>query len=1318
MTLFDNEAGAGCPTDLPASDVLSIDGSTGSADEDPPYQPPPAKKTPAAEHKERARKREIASYLSAASIPPNLEGSIYEVSSDLNITALIQLGAFRLDADRAFLSLIDKSYSYIVGEATRTNTLAKADDSLFLGVSRLALDFGVCSRTMDYFKDETGKVVINTPNVVGNTRRCVINDLRADSHYCTSPFVTGHPHMVSYIEVPLISPLGYVLGAYCVVDNKLHEFDNEETIEVLTEIASAVMTHLDLMRLKQSRVKAEKLMKGLGDFMEYESLIPNRDRRSSLRQSSLSESRRSCSQAPVTPRPDVSVDTQQRTECSTLNPAMTDPVRPILRKNASMSGYSVRRKSVSLASASPTSGGGSIGSSPVSPSHSLESNPFSHMAESKPKILSISEPTYDLVRHSENESIFSVDIQSTFGRAATIIRQSLGMDGLIFLDGCPSGFNTRSNYSNLHGGQHDASESDTADEMVSKEKEEFAGHSELVAGSVGTLQLQTRFQAADKGIREAVVQRLIRRFPRGHVFSADEQGLIDCDFGPGTELKIRRKDRRTGPRWSTDLTELFVFLPGARYIIFLPLWHFQKDTWFGATFGWTQSPLQSIDIEELQLLAAFGNSIMAEVSRVEALAVSRAKGDFINSISHELRSPLHGIMASGELLRESVKDPTLFSMLDMIDSCSTTLLDTVNSILDYSKLNNLARSSESGQHEFLKLPNSSKSARLVNLSVLVSQVVEGVHLGFLRTSLQMSPEQDNEVVAFGHEQGGQSLPDDAVLVTIHIEQGFSWMAKVDSGAWRRIIMNIFGNALKYTRSGHIEINLKRNQVVDPKGRTQTNIIFSCRDTGIGMSQEYKKYQLFQPWAQENHLSPGTGLGLSIVNQLVKDLHGSLDVQSQKGVGTTVTATLPLLPESGQPLALHVPSTKESAVSHEDAVLRSMSICHVTPSLYKETVDMEFELTSDINERSQIIQKALHSIAGDVLGMKVLTGEKAGNQDADFYFVDFHMLGHSRHSSLCTTTHRDLFGTSPMIVLCNGRASPIEHEKLAALKNTFVIRHPLAAKRLSAVLREALDAIKEKSHTDSVAPDNVIIPRSEPSTSNYETGNIEEPPSSTANESKKVEQKSAPDAIQSKSTDYMSQTPTSTPSLPESTTIANLKQQHLLLVDDNAINLRILTTLVSKTASCTFRTATNGLEAVKIYRSSPQPFDLVFMDISMPVMDGFTAIREIRRWEREQEIESCMIVALTGLGSENSKQEAFASGTNLFLTKPVKLGDIRGVMNGVREDGSSKWKGDDADRADRSSVLSKGVEIDAEGGKTELPWREKLEKSVEEVGRGP
>jgi CheY-like chemotaxis protein len=126
-----------------------------------------------------------------------------------------------------------------------------------------------------------------------------------------------------------------------------------------------------------------------------------------------------------------------------------------------------------------------------------------------------------------------------------------------------------------------------------------------------------------------------------------------------------------------------------------------------------------------------------------------------------------------------------------------------------------------------------------------------------------------------------------------------------------------------------------------------------------------------------------------------------------------------------------------------------------------------------------------------------------------------------------------------------------------------------------------------------------------------------------------------------------------------------RKQHLLLVDDNPINIKLLTQLVRK-LNHTFATANDGRQAVQQYQSSLQGgqgsrFDLVFMDINMPVMNGFEATREIRRLEAEARVSRCKIVALTGLSSEVSKSEASASGLDMFLTKPVKMSMLKGIL---------------------------------------------------------
>jgi hypothetical protein len=508
----------------------------------------------------------------------------------------------------------------------------------------LAIHLLTLDRTIDYFNDESGEMVINTPNVQADRKRYIINDFRADEHYSTRPYVTGFPYMVSYAEVPLISPLGYVLGSYCVVDSKLRDFDTDQTIQVLSEVANTIMRHLDLIRLEQNRARAEKLIKGLGEFMERESTVPNELSRSL----SYSESGAPTGSEPPNVSEALDASTELLKESATPGFFIEKGLStsPLLSHSPSNSGVSAGTDSTSMdRHFSPSSGTTDIVDTPPStPSHHDEQNPFEtvslvkagvYTTESKEHSTAAQEPDPPA---QTQESIVSTDVRTTFNRAATLIRDTMSMDGLIFLDACPSSFGSRSNHPSPHE-REDPFQSDVTDDLPDTvENQVFC---EMIAGSWTHDNGQQPLLNTGKRLPEVIVQRFIRRFPRGHVFSADEYGPIDCHFGPGTNPKLRSEKvrRRTSSRAAHDIDELFRFLPGARYIIFLPLWHFQRDTWFSATFGWVREATQAINVDDLNLLSAFGNSVMMEVCRFEALAISRAKSDFISSISHERKSP-------------------------------------------------------------------------------------------------------------------------------------------------------------------------------------------------------------------------------------------------------------------------------------------------------------------------------------------------------------------------------------------------------------------------------------------------------------------------------------------------------------------------------------------------------------------------------------------------------------------------------------------------------------------------------------------------------
>ena len=121
-----------------------------------------------------------------------------------------------------------------------------------------------------------------------------------------------------------------------------------------------------------------------------------------------------------------------------------------------------------------------------------------------------------------------------------------------------------------------------------------------------------------------------------------------------------------------------------------------------------------------------------------------------------------------------------------------------------------------------------------------------------------------------------------------------------------------------------------------------------------------------------------------------------------------------------------------------------------------------------------------------------------------------------------------------------------------------------------------------------------------------------------------------------------------------TTLITPQAPSILVVDDNAINLKVLKAYMNKLKH-PHVAAVNGLEALQIYTSStPNTIRCVLTDISMPVMDGLESARRIREFERKEKRKPAIIIALTGLDGQEVKQEAVASGVDLYLTRPLML----------------------------------------------------------------
>ncbi|KAF4301637.1 hypothetical protein GTA08_BOTSDO14321 [Botryosphaeria dothidea] len=523
-------------------------------------------------------------------------------------------------------------------------------------------------------------------------------------------------------------------------------------------------------------------------------------------------------------------------------------------------------------------------------------------------------------------------------------------------------------------------------------------------------------------------------------------------------------------------------------------------------------------------ISAFSNSIMNEVSRIEAMNVSHAKSNFISSISHELRSPLHGILASTELMKQTGLDEERLSLAEMVE------------------------------------PSRSK--------------------------LSTYPEEDRN----------------RVLLTMDIEKRNNWRIYTEPGAWRRIVLNLVGNALKYTSQGTIEISLK--QVDTPKQQPS-----SLTEDNPPPPERHICFS-------EDTLVSGTGLGLSIVHHLVTHLGGKVDIKSEVNVGTLVQVTIP------------VPFSAES----------------VTPKIKIYTAQTWYDL-------------------------EVLPASSVG----DSCTADFCMLHACQLEQEPKDRLRDIKGA--VIVLCTAPPTPIQME-IGAFCEATLLQQPFGPKKVKTALKAALrrqhriasgQPVTSPLDLNSPPPTSHIeIPYREGSTAISLPAptdfNLAPPPKLQA------PIRSLADRPPSPPSPSPSNRTTQPPAPPSSSSpdAPDKPRLNLLLVEDNPINLRILTTYAKK-LNCTFMTAPNGRDAVAEFKKGDGHFDYVLMDVSMPVMNGFEATREIRAWERmscgDGELRHTKILALTGLGSAESQQEAFASGMDEFLIKPVPLKRLEGVLFG-------------------------------------------------------
>ena len=290
---------------------------------------------------------------------------------------------------------------------------------------------------------------------------------------------------------------------------------------------------------------------------------------------------------------------------------------------------------------------------------------------------------------------------------------------------------------------------------------------------------------------------------------------------------------------------------------------------------------------------------MTSASDSSFIKTMHTSGSEVNTL-FSTGSPLHGILAGVELLQDSQLTPFQEEMSLSVAVAGRTLLDTVNHILDYSKISHLTRDQkrdrarvDAARHKSAHVEDSDKSLlTVVDLARMTEDVVETV---VSASRFSKSFDRNNAV---SRAQSHTPLDGDTVSVILDIEKRDSWATTMTPGSWTRVLTNIVGNSLKYTPRGLITVKLFCNE--NPTNGIDY-VTLQVEDTGIGMSDSFISNDLFVPFRQADSHSAGTGLGLSIVKQVVKEFKGSLKVDSEVGKGSRISvrfaASFTELPET-------------------------------------------------------------------------------------------------------------------------------------------------------------------------------------------------------------------------------------------------------------------------------------------------------------------------------------------------------------------------------------------------------------------------------------
>lgn len=544
------------------------------------------------------------------------------------------------------------------------------------------------------------------------------------------------------------------------------------------------------------------------------------------------------------------------------------------------------------------------------------------------------------------------------------------------------------------------------------------------------------------------------------------------------------------------------------------------------------------------------------LERDRAVAAEKAKRSFLAVMSHELRTPMNGIMGFANLLLRSGLNDTQKDYAETIYSSGDTLLGLLNDILDISKI-------ESGSLELEKTD--------FELNDVVKSVVTLLSPRAYQNRLELST---------------------------YIDPSLPQCLNGDAGRIRQILLNLVGNAIKFTPYGAIAIEVAAD------GRSENGdyrIRIAVTDTGVGIPSD-KLSGIFERFVQVDDGSSrkyeGSGLGLSICKQLAALMGGEIGVESTVDQGSTFWVTIclsdvePPAEQISQAVAADL-SGRRILVVDDNALNRRIF------KLQLEGHGIDTTLVPDARGALRELREA--SNRGQAFELAILD----------------HMMPETDGLTLAKMIRAEPSLKDTRLVLSSSSGLTAE-QQARVLGFDATCPKPVHQDRVLAIIQELLsDASPQTSSADF-------------------------DPSGEA------------EAVIDMSSGPQPAGPKEVAKIDKTTDTA----QRILIAEDNTINLRLAMTVLSA-AGYTVDAVADGSEAVHAVQTLP--YDLILMDIRMPVMGGIEATKRIRALNLP--VANCPIIAMTANAIRGDREEYLAAGMNDYISKPI---DIRGLIDKIEE----------------------------------------------------